>query len=502
MEASEREPAYPPSTGGASRIAALSFVRWPLFRRFSGLTLTWRFALVSFVILLTGMLIIGWWVTRQIEQGVLNRTASVTASFVSSSVAPLLVDLSEGDEITFDRMNDLDVLLTETELGRRVVSFKVWSPSGEILYSPDREMVGRTFVVSDHLALALEGRTVSEISDLSEPENEFERSRYSRLLEIYTPLRSPGSDRITGAVEFYEETAILEDELADSKFRSWLIVVGATVLMYMLLVGMVGHASRTISWQRRELAHAEAQNELDRMKEEFVSGISHELRTPLGLIRGYSTTLLRRNVEFSSETGQEFLHIIADESANLERMIEDLLDTSRIQAGTLAISPAAVRLRDLLDGALERARPALGERGHSVTIKHAAEDPEVMADRGRVEQVIYNLLDNSARYSAPDTPINVTVVLRTDEALVEVADRGAGIPASELERVFEPFWRGRSAVASQARGTGLGLAVSRAIVEAQGGRIWAESGPGRGTRVRFTLPLAKSSPIPDDSEPA
>lgn len=469
-------------------------------RLIAGLSLTQRFAIVSLAILLTGMMTIGWWVTRQIEEGVLARTAAVTASFVSSAVAPHLVELSEGPAISPEQMAALDRLLLETELGERIVSFKVWSPAGEILYSPNREIVGRAFGTRAHLRAALEGETVSHVSDLSDPENEFERERFTKLQETYIPLRALGSGEITGAVEFYESTDALEAELGSARRRSWLFVAGATVVMYALLVGMVGGASLTISRQRRELARIEAQNELDRIKVEFISGISHEIRTPLGLVRGYATTLRRDDVEIDSETSREFLQIIDDESGKLQRMIDDLLDASRLEAGTLTMNPAPTGLRAMLSGALQRAQPALSESGHSVVEAPAAEDVAVLADPERIEQVVYNLLDNAARYSSPGTVIRVESRASGDEVVVAVEDRGPGIPEGDLERIFEPFFRGDTPSGRRDRGTGLGLAVSKAIVEAHGGRIWAESAPGVGSVVRFTLPRASGTQ--DGSAPA
>ena len=470
----------------------------PFATPFPHLSLTKRFAIVSFGILLTGMLILGWWVTKKIEEGVLHRTGVVTASFVSSTIAPQLADPSRQGSITEDSMRSLDALLTETELGQRIVSFKIWSPSGTILFSPDRDLVGREYEIGPDLSAALRGQTVSKISGLDEPENEFERLRFTELQETYTPLREQGSGDIIGVVEFYERTGPLRDELRNARGQTWLIVGGATVLLYIILVGMVGRASQTITLQRRELTRAEAQNELDRIKDQFVSGVSHELRTPLGFIRGYASTLLRKDVTIDSETGQEFLQIISDESENLGRMIEDLLDTSRIQEGSLAVRPTQTGLRDLVNSALERARLLLEKSGHNVTIRHISGDAIVLADPGRIEQVLFNLVDNSIRYSSSGSPILVRTELREEFALISVIDHGEGIPADQLEEIFEPFQRGDTAATSRTRGTGLGLAVSRAIIDAHGGRIWAESTPGRGATVSFTLPI---SDLGDDNLP-
>lgn len=470
----------------------------PSTARFSSLSLslTKRFAIVSFGILLTGMLIIGWWVTKEIEEGVLYRTGVVTASFVSSTVAPQLTGLSRHGSITEDSMRNLDALLTETELGQRIVSFKIWSPSGTILFSTDRDLVGREYEIGPHLSAALRGQTVSKISGLNEPENEFERLRFAELQETYTPLREQGSGDIIGVVEFYERTGQLREELRDARVQTWLIVGGATVLLYIILVGMVSRASQTITLQRRELIRAETQNELARIKDRFVSGVSHELRTPLGIIRGYASTLLRKDVTIDSETGQEFLQIIGDESENLERMIEDLLDTSRIQAGTLAIRPRATELQSLVEGALERTRPLLEKSGHKANIRHVSGDGTVLADPGRIEQVLFNLLDNSSRYSSAGSPIQIRTELQQDFALISVIDHGEGIPADQLKEIFEPFHRGDTEATSRTRGTGLGLAVSMAIIDAHGGRIWAESRPGLGTTISFTLPVSD----PDDDD--
>ena len=471
--------------------------RW-LLLPISRLSLTKRFALISLAILITGMLVIGWWVTREIESGVMNRNASVTASFVTSSVAPHLQNVNDSDGISEEQMEALDSLLFETELGQRIVSFKVWSQDGRILYSPNKNLVGQTFQVDAELQQALRGETVSHVSDLSDPENLYERERFSRLQETYTPLRTLGTGEISGVVEFYKGTAALDAEVQDARLRSWLIVGGATLVMYVLLVRMIKGASLTIGRQRRDLARAAAQRELDRMKAEFTSAVSHELRTPLGFIKGYATTMLRDDLTIDEATRQEFLQVIDEESSKLQWMIDDLLDASRLQAGELQLKQEEIPLREFLESSLAKSSPSLKDKGHTL-IRELDAGTYVWADPARIEQVLHNLVNNAARYSDPGSSITVKAVVHDKQAVVSVIDHGDGIPHHELKRVFDPFYRGENSERRGVAGVGLGLSISHSIIESHGCRLWVDSEPGRGSIFSFTLPLSATERAEDSA---
>jgi two-component system sensor histidine kinase KdpD len=238
-----------------------------------------------------------------------------------------------------------------------------------------------------------------------------------------------------------------------------------------------------------ELRVLEARREMERLKAEFMSAVSHELRTPLGLIRGYTTTLQREDVEVDRPTRRQFLQVIAEETVKLQRMIDELLDASRLQAGRLSMEKKAVALGALIQEGVDRFRATLEQSGHAVLVHQPQQDHPVMADPLRVEQVLHNLLDNAVRYSGPGTVLEVYVAHEDGYGVVSVADRGDGIPEVEQERIFEPFYRGENAARRSIRGTGLGLAICRGIVEAHGGRIWVESSAGKGSTFFFTLPL-------------
>ncbi|MBI3954342.1 MAG: GAF domain-containing protein [Chloroflexi bacterium] len=242
-----------------------------------------------------------------------------------------------------------------------------------------------------------------------------------------------------------------------------------------------------------ELGRVQAQRELDRMKAEFISAISHELRTPLGFIKGYATTLLRDDIAIDAATRQEFLKIVAEESGKLQRMIDELLDASRLQAGGFPLNKTAIGLRELLEGPLKKASAGLQQAGYVLEARLPTEEVQVLADPARIEQVLHNLLDNAARYSDPGSRIEVTATVEDGQALVSVRDHGDGIPAQELERVFEPFYRGDNSRRRKARGTGLGLTICRGIVESHGGRLSVESSPGKGSTFLLTLPLVAQS---------
>ncbi len=250
-----------------------------------------------------------------------------------------------------------------------------------------------------------------------------------------------------------------------------------------------------------ELRRLEAQREAQRLKTELISAVSHELRTPLGFIRSYATTLLSDDIEpIDSATQQKFVQIIDEEAAKLQQMIDDLLDASRFQSGRFSLETEIVALDGLLESAVDRARPALEQTGHTVTTRQRDGTLRVLVDPLRIEQVLRNLLENAGRYSDPGTSIELVVYRENDEAVVSVADGGDGISEEEQEAIFEPFYRGESARLRGVRGTGLGLSICSAIVEALGGRLWVESLPGRGSTFLFSLPLLEDGAPPHEKE--
>ena len=178
-------------------------------------------------------------------------------------------------------------LITGTPLGEQVVSFKVWSREGEIIYSPNPELVGRTFAVDGHLLEAFDGEVVSEISDLTEPENKYERSRWETLIETYAPVRSEGSGAVFVVSEFYQLPGTLEAEIRSAQIRGWLIVGIATLVMYLLLIGMVRRASTTIRMQRSELL-----DNLDELREALDDNRRLQVRVSRAAAR--TTTLNER----------------------------------------------------------------------------------------------------------------------------------------------------------------------------------------------------------------
>jgi signal transduction histidine kinase len=228
--------------------------------------------------------------------------------------------------------------------------------------------------------------------------------------------------------------------------------------------------------------------ELDRMKSSLISTVSHELRTPLAAIKGYATTLLAEDVEWDALTQHEFLEIISDETDRLSNLVNDLLDMSRIEAGNLEVSYEECNLSDLVERAAKRAHPQPKDR---LEVELPADLPTFLADHQRIEAVLRNLIENAAKYSGEDSPIQVSAGVQSGYLIVRVADEGPGIPAEASERIFDSFYRVENGLTRSNTGAGLGLAICRGFVLAHGGEIWLEPAP-RGTCMAFSLPINPS----------
>jgi PAS domain S-box-containing protein len=230
---------------------------------------------------------------------------------------------------------------------------------------------------------------------------------------------------------------------------------------------------------------------VEQMRSDFVSTVSHELRTPLTSIYGFAETLRRPDGDFSDAERETFLRYIAGESERLIRIVDDLLDVARLEAGTLdvALEPTEVGrvVREAVASASEQAN---GSRRFSIQVEPA--DLAVRANREKFGQVLANLLENAIRYSPEGGTISVAARGRRGVAEITVADEGVGIVEADRERVFTKFFRSERSAAEQ--GAGLGLFLVRGLVTAMGGRIWVESEEGLGSRFTFELPLAGAEP--------
>lgn len=253
------------------------------------------------------------------------------------------------------------------------------------------------------------------------------------------------------------------------------------------VAGLLALAVQSVS-QRTTREAARALDEANHLKAEMVSVLAHEMRTPLTSIKGYATALRMEEAAFSPATQREFLQIIDEECDVLQGLIRDLLEAAVIDAGLLALEPQPTRLDRLAAGVVDDMLHPTPT--HRFMVDFPRDLPIVDADPDRITQVLRNLLDNAVKYSPQGGLIVVRGETRDGEAVISVADQGIGIAPEHLNRLFEKYFRIKAGASRGVAGSGLGLPIARAIVEAHGGRIWAESRLGQGSTFYFTLPTA------------
>jgi len=244
-----------------------------------------------------------------------------------------------------------------------------------------------------------------------------------------------------------------------------------------------------------EAQDAQVRIETERLRSSLLSSVSHDLRTPLATITGAASTILESGPRLDAQTRQELLESVREEADRLNRLVQNLLEMTRLESGALQLRREWHPLEEVIGAALSRLGKKLA--GRKVHTSVPPDLPLVPIDDVLVEQVLVNLLDNAIKYTPAESPIRI-MATSTDEAVtVEISDRGPGLPRGEEDRIFEKFYRAQP---DRGRGSGLGLAICQGIVKAHGGRIWAQNLPEGGVAFLFTLPRMGTPPaVPADA---
>lgn len=288
----------------------------------------------------------------------------------------------------------------------------------------------------------------------------------------YLPLI--GTDQLVGVLGV--KPVAVDAKLSNSKIQ----LVGAFANQVAMALERCQLAS--------DAEHVRLQMETERLRNTLLSAISHDLRTPLAGITGAASLLVEGNDKLAAESRGELASSILDQSDRLNRLVANLLDLTRIEAGAIQLQRVLQPIEEVVEVVLGRMERELRE--HPVKTHLPANLPPVAVDGLLIQQVLINLFDNAAKFSPAGSVIDLTASTQGDALVVEVADRGAGIPADAMDRIFEKFYRIDT---SLAEGTGIGLAICRGIVEMHGGQISARNREGGGAVFRFTLPFSAAS---------
>jgi len=232
----------------------------------------------------------------------------------------------------------------------------------------------------------------------------------------------------------------------------------------------------------------------EEMRRDFVANVSHELRTPLSILRGYLETLLENPKQPPAELLRIF-EVMERHSNRLNLLVEDVLSLARLEAPGVPLSLTSIRLGVFLRGIMRDWEKKFAAKDLQAELDAPEDLPPLRADEGRLQEIVYNLLDNAVKYSPPGGRVVVRVALEGEEIQLSVSDAGAGIPQRDLPRIFERFYRADKARQRELGGTGLGLSIVKHIAQLHGGRVEAQSEIGRGTTIRVSFPRGSSSPV-------
>lgn len=458
----------------------------PERRAFERVSFSRQFLLVSSAVLLFSMAIIGTWLSMEIERSTVNRAAVIAAAYVESILVAQLHPTPAGVTMLPGTHEAFDHIFMNGPLKRKVVRFKLWGTDGTILYSSDHGQQGKRYPVTGQLAAAFAGTVQAHFTTLDAVGHEAERAHWSRLLEVYVPVRAEGQDTVVAVAEFYHSTDNLVRDIRSAQQRSWMLVAVATLAIFLLLFVQVRRANDTIVRQRDDLSR-----QLQQLRAAFDE--NERMRTRLGEA-GAATTALN----------EQFLHRIAADlhdgpaqtlAYSLMRLDEQA--GAGAQAGPqLASIRAALRasLDDLRNIAAGLGVPGIAELTLAETAWRAVRDFErqsalkvdteidpALLDAGLATKItVYRLLQESLanirRHASGGSP-RVRVGRETDQVLVEVADQGAG---------FDPQ--------TAAQSGRMGLAFMQERVRLLGGVFELDAAPGHGTHIRARLPLLMDDP--------
>jgi two-component system sensor histidine kinase KdpD len=256
------------------------------------------------------------------------------------------------------------------------------------------------------------------------------------------------------------------------------------------IAGMVALALERARFLQ-EVSHTEALRQSDELKSALLASVSHDLRTPLTSMRAAVDSLLLEDIVWDKAALREFHLIISEEVNRLTRLVQNLLEMARIEANELHISKRWQAVSEIITNVLERCEKGLGN--HQVKVEMDEAMPLVKVDSLLLAEALHNLVENAARYSPAESLITIKAQIEQADLLIRVTDQGKGIAAGEFGRVFDKFYRGSQGQRQRKDGTGMGLAIARGIIQAHGGKIWAENGKPKGAVFAFTIPVEQKS---------
>lgn len=463
--------------------------------RFNGVSSNWDlvrwFNTVGLVVMILGTLVIGGWLSNQIESSIIRETAANTALYLDSFVTPNLQELADSDELTPEHFATLNSLLVTTDIGREIAAIKVWNKDGKILFSNSPSMIGKVFPGAEDLSEAWQGQVVSKVSDLTDDENVEERLNYQRLLEIYIPVRLAGTHQVIAVAEFYRKVDSLEAEIAQSQRNSWLAVGISMGVVYFWLVGFFGWARKRLQKQELALQNQVAQltevlsqnEELDRrmrratahvveLNEVTLRRISTELTN--GPIQDVSASIARLETAIQEIEQCGLLNQNSQCNKNLPA-VQDSLDSAMREMQTITTGLGLPHLEgmSLEDVFVSAAHAHEARTGTAVALEqHDLPDTVSLSLKIAAYRVVQEALNNSYRHAGGlGQHISATVV--AGELVVEISDRGPGFETGQADLT----------------GTHLGLAGMHERVVNLGGRLEIESRVHYGTRVSARFPL-------------
>lgn len=391
---------------------------------------------------------------------------------------------------------------------------KIWNSDGVIVYSDVKELVGKRFPLDDLLGRAFNLETVVSIRKFDPQNPRFQHElQFGEGLEIHAPITFGNSKETVGVITTYARVGFLKKEIGDIRTAFLIRIALAMLLTFAAPSFLVWRASRTVATQQarlqvyakglermvdektRELKETSEKQvkqaeDLARLEDEFVALASHQLRTPPSIIKWYSQILLSGEIGELNDKQRQYVEEVYRATKRMVRLVNDFLNISRIESGSISVKPEPTNLSKIADSAIVELTTLISAKRTQIEKHYDKDVPVIYADQKFVRIIFENLISNAIKYTPPGGKVSVTIQKEKSNVLIKVRDNGYGIPENQKSKMFTKFFRADNVKSKEPEGTGLGLYLVKFVIEQAGGTIRFESKEGLGTTFYITIPIS------------